>query len=461
MNIFRIKNIMSVKEVTGSGQSLNKTLTAFHLLLLGIGAVIGTGIFVITGTTSQVTGPALFLSFLLSGIACVFVALVYTEIAAAIPTSGSVYTYSYIALGEYIAWITGALLVLEFGVGPTVVAAGWSAYVTDILKHLDIIIPFEYTTVPSNGGIVNLPAMIITFLITCLLIKGTKESALLNNILVVVKLAAILLFVFIAVPHFDLKNWEPFAPFGFNGIAQGGAMVFIAFAGFDSLAAAADECKNPKRDITIGLIGSLIICTILYVIVAAVLTGIVPYTELNNEKPLAHALRLNGSSIGSALVAAGGIAGMTTVLIVQIYAQSRVFYAMARDGLLPKSFTKLHPRFNTPYVSTIVTGLAVSLCAGFFPINTLNSLTNMGTLSVFIIASIVVVVLRHKNPELERPFKCPAIYLISSIAILLCGYLLYQLIPVAGVYYVGWLLFCTAIYFLYSYKSSNLNNNTI
>lgn len=454
MNIFRMKAISAIK---ANNQELNKTLSAFDLLLLGIGGVIGTGIFVLTGTASKYTGPALPISFLLSGLACMFVALAYTEIGSMIPTSGSVYTYSYLALGEIVAWLTGWLIILEFGVGATTVAAGWSAYVVDILKQANIIIPPSLATVPSKGGIINLPAIIISLLITALLVKGTKESALLNNILVVVKLAAITIFVIVAIPNFKLSNWDNFAPFGFSGIATGAAVVFLAFTGFDSLAAAAEECKNPKRDMTIGLIGSLIVCMILYMIVAAMLTGIVPFTELiGNEKPLAHALRLNGSQIGSALVAAGGIAGMSTVIIVNIFALSRVFLVMSRDGLLPSFFGNLHHKYNTPYISTIIIGLGVALVAGLVPIDIISNLASMGTLTVFILASLIVMILRYNQPELERPFKCPAVYLVGTLAILMCGFLFFKLMSVVGQYFLLWLIIGLVIYFTYSFKNSKL-----
>jgi APA family basic amino acid/polyamine antiporter len=457
LNIFRLKNASEVREES-SHSSLKKSLTAFDLIILGIGAVIGTGIFVITGPASQYSGPALALSFLLGGFICMFVALVYTEIASMIPTSGSVYTYSYVALGEVTAWITAMLIVIEFGVGASAVAAGWSGYVVSLLKTGGVYLPTIYTSSPFHGGMINLPAIFITLFVTYIVIRGTKESAIINTILVAIKLLAIFIFVVVAVPHFDLANWDPFAPFGFPGIATGAAMVFLAFTGFDSLAAASEECKNPKRDIIIGLGGSLLISTIVYMIVAAVLTGIVPFTELNNAKPLAHALSLNGSHVGSALVAVGGIAGMTTVLIVNCFALSRVFYVMARDALLPEAFTKIHSRYGTPYVSSIVAGCFIAVVAGFLPIHILGSLASLGTLIVFLIASIVVIVLRYKMPDAERPFKCPAIFVISPIAISSCGYLILQLFPTVGIYCLGWVGASLIFYFLYSIRNSAKHN---
>jgi APA family basic amino acid/polyamine antiporter len=311
--------------------------------------------------------------------------------------------------------------------------------------------------VPAHGGICNLPAIVIASLITYITIRGTKDSALINNILVVVKLSAIALFVLIAFPHIDTANWENFTPNGFSGVAQGAAFVFLAFGGFDSLATAAEECKNPKRDLMIGLIGSLIICTVVYMIVSGVLTLIVPYTELNNAKPLSHALSLNGSHIGSALVAVGGVAGMTTVMLVNIYAQSRIFYAMSRDGLLPKFFSKMHARFASPYISVIITGVIVAFASGFMPIKILGALNSLGILAVFSIACVVVLILRFKMPEVERPFKCPLVFIISPLAILSCCYLMSTLLPMVGWIFLGFLCVSLLVYFGYSVRKSNLN----
>ncbi|MFN7039311.1 MAG: amino acid permease [Alphaproteobacteria bacterium] len=455
MNSLRIKDISLVKESSNSG--LKKTLGAMDLILLGIGAVVGTGVFVLTGAASQYAGPALVLSFLLSGFACLFVALVYTEIASMIPTSGSVYSYSYVALGEFAAWMTSWFIILEFAVGSTTVAAGWSGYFVDILKQTGIMLPHSLTSTPSEGGIINLPAVFIALFVTSILVRGTKESAMLNNILVAVKIGAIFLFLAVAAPNFELRHWENFAPNGFAGISTGAAVVFLAFIGFDSLATAAEECKNPKRDITIGIIASLVICTILYALIAAGLTGIVDYKELNNAKPLAYALGAIGKGKIAAIVAASAVAGMTTVILVQIYAQSRIFLAMARDGLLPKAFGKLHPKFGTPYISTIVIGSLVAIVSGLVPISILGNMANMGTLSVFIIASIVVMVLRKTAPDMERPFKCPLIHLVGAIAIISCGYLFLQLMPLVGKYYLIWSCLGVVIYFIYGYRASNMN----
>lgn len=459
MKILRKQSFESVKEGI-SHNGLKKSLTGLDLFLLGIGAVVGTGIFVLTGTASQYSGPALILSFLFSGISCMFVALIYTEIAAMLPVAGSVYTYSYVAFGEIFAILASLLLMLEFMFGAGAVSAGWSGYVVDVLKQGGVDIPFQYTVGPLEGGWLNVPAMIIALSVTAILTRGTKESAVLNNILVAVKIIAIFLFLFIAAPHFDLKHWENFAPFGVGGITMAGAIVFFAFNGFDALATTAEECKDPKKDLTVGLIGSLFVCTILYMLVAGMLTGIVDFRELNNSKPLAHALRLNGSNIGSALVAAGGIAGMTTVVLAMIYAQSRVFLVMARDGLMPSFFAKLHTKYNTPYISTVLIGLTVSLIAGLVPIRISGTLTSMGTLAVFIMASVVVIKLRRSLPNVDRPFKCPAIYAIGGIAIVCCSVLLLKLIPDFGKYFFSWIAFGMGLYLLTgSFRTKRSDNS--
>jgi APA family basic amino acid/polyamine antiporter len=360
-------------------------------------------------------------------------------------------------MGELAAWLTSWILILEFSGGPMTVAAGWSGYIVEIFRQGGIHIPEYLTTVPSHGGLVNLPAILISLFVTFLLVRGTQTGALVNNILVVVKLGAIFLFLMVAAPHFKLSNWENFTPFGMSGVFKASALMILAYTGFDSVATAVEECKNPKRDVVIGLIGSLLLSTVLYMAVSGMLTGIVPFTELNNAKPLAHALTINGSHIGSALVAVGGVAGMTTVILVQIYAQSRVLYVMARDGLLPKAFCKLHPKYHTPYISTFIVGITVALVSGFVPISILGNLASMATLAVFIIASFAVLVLRKKFPDIERPFKCPAVYAIATVATVCCAYLFIQLIPVVGKHFLLWVAIGLAVYLLYSYKRSNLN----
>lgn len=457
MNIFRTKSVDLLK-LDSRKQSLKKSLGAMDLTLLGIGCIVGTGIFVLTGVAAaKYAGPALTLSFVLSGLACAFAALAYAELAAMVPISGSAYTYTYVALGEIIAWIVGWNLILEYSVGSSAVAAGWSGYVVGLLKSGGIELPKAFTAVPADGGIINIPAMFISLLLSVLLVRGTKESANLNKILVAVKLVAVFIFLFLAGPKVDVANWTPFMPFGLSGVATGAAIIFFAYIGFDAVATAAEECKNPNRDLPIGIIGSLVVCTILYIAVAAVLTGVVPYTQLNNTEPVAYALRAIGYNMGSALVGTGAIAGITTVLLVMMYGQTRVFFALSRDGLIPESICKVHPKYGTPHIVTIVCGIAVALVAGFTPIGIIAELTNIGTLFAFLVASIGVLVLRYTQPEAERPFRCPAVHFVAPLAVLSCGYLMLNLPYETWERFFIWSAIGFAVYFAYSYRNSELS----
>lgn len=457
--IFRTKSINQIKE-GAEAKGLKKTLGATDLVLLGIGCIIGTGIFVLTGVAAaKYAGPGIMLSFVLSGLACAFAALAYAELAAMVPVAGSAYTYTYAALGEIVAWIVGWNLVLEYSVGSSAVAAGWSGYVVGLLKSAGVVLPKAYTAVPADGGIVNLPAVLIALFLSMLLVRGTKESVTLNKILVVVKLIAVFIFLALAGPKVNPANWTPLMPYGFSGVAAGAAIIFFAYIGFDAVATAAEECRNPNRDLPIGIVGSLIVCTILYIVVAGVLTGVVPYTELNNAEPVAYALRAIGYNIGSALVGTGAIAGITTVLLVLMYGQTRVFFAMSRDGLIPASICKVHPKYGTPHVITIVAGIAVALIAGFTPIGIIAELTNIGTLFAFVVSAIGVWVLRITRPDLERPFKCPAVSVIAPLAILSCGYLMYNLPHETWVRFFVWSAIGFVVYFLYSYRNSALNKS--
>lgn len=457
MKLFRTKTIYETTHIDEK-KSLKKTLGAMDLVLLGIGCTIGTGIFVLTGiAAAQYSGPAVALSYLFASIACMFAALAYAELASMVPVAGSAYTYSYVVLGEFIAWLVGWGLVLEYTVGASTVAAGWSGYMVGILKHGGVNIPEYLTKVPSQGGIINLPAVCIALFIGLLLVRGTKESVVLNRILVGIKVTAIFIFLVVAAPHVKLENLNDFMPFGLNGVMIGAATIFFAYVGFDAVATAAEECKNPKKDLPIGIIGSLAVSAFLYIVVSIFLTGITSYKLLNNPEPLAFALRENGSNIGSALVATGAITGMTSVLLVLMYGQSRISFVMARDGLIPAFFSKLHPRFNTPYVSSILVTFAVALTSGFTPIQTMGHMTSLGTLFAFVVVAVGVLVLRYTKPELERPFKCPAVNIVAPMAILTCGYLIYKLLVETGMPFLIWSVFGLIIYFTYSYKNSPLN----
>jgi APA family basic amino acid/polyamine antiporter len=457
MNVFRTKSIDMLKE--GAEQKgLKKTLGATDLILLGIGCIIGTGIFVLTGVAAaKYAGPGIMLSFVISGLSCAFAALAYAELAAIVPIAGSAYTYSYAALGEIVAWIVGWNLVLEYSVGSSAVAAGWSGYMVGLLKSGGIELPKAFTAVPADGGIVNLPAMLISLFLSILLVRGTKESVTLNKVLVVVKLIAVFIFLALAGPKVNPANWSPLMPYGFSGVAAGAAIIFFAYIGFDAVATAAEECRNPKRDLPIGIIGSLVICTILYIVVAGVLTGVVPYQDLNNAEPVAYALRAIGYNFGSALVGTGAIAGITTVLLVLMYGQTRIFFAMSRDGLIPASICKVHPKYGTPHIITMAAGVAVALIAGFTPIGIIAELTNIGTLFAFVVAAIGVLVLRHTRPDIPRSFRCPAVSIIAPLAVLSCGYLMFNLPAETWIRFGVWSAIGFVVYFIYSYRNSTLN----
>ena len=450
MDLFRKKSIDELQAVAAASGML-KNLAAVDLLMLGIGAVIGTGIFVLTGVAAaKYAGPAVPLSFILSGLTCALAGLAYAEFASIVPASGSAYTYAYASLGEFIAFIVGWNLILEYTVTSSAVAVGWSGYVVGLFASAGLVLPHELVVSAEDGGIFNLPAVLITLFLSFLLVRGTKESVKLNRILVFVKLAAIFLFLVLAAPHVDVTNWDPFLPFGYSGVVSGAAIVFFAYIGFDAVATTAEECRNAARDLPVGIIGSLFICTLLYAVVAAVLTGVVPYSMLDTAEPVAFALRHIGYNVGSAIVAVGAICGITTVLLVLLYGQSRIFFAMSRDGMVPANVCKIHRRFHTPYRVTILGAIFVSIIAGVFPIGMIAEMANIGTLSAFLIASIGVMVLRKTEPDLKRNFKCPAVWIIAPLAVLSCGYLMANL-PLATWHRFGfWILFGLCVYFGYS-----------
>ena len=457
MNLFRTKSIEQMRE-TAAHSGMAKTLGAVDLILLGIGCVIGTGIFVLTGVAAaKYAGPAVTISFMISGLACALAGLAYAEFSSIVPASGSAYTYTYASLGEFIAFIVGWNLILEYTVTASAVASGWSGYVTGLLLSAGIDPGHALTHVPADGGIINIPAIFITLLLSVLLIRGTQESTKLNRILVGVKLTAIAIFLLLAIPHVDTMNWEPFMPFGFSGVSAGAAVIVFAYLGVDSIATAAEETKNPAHDMPTGIIASLLICTVLYIAVTAVMTGNVPYTELDNAEPVAFVLRELGYRFGSALVGTGAIAGLTTVLLVMMYAQTRAFFAMSRDGLIPQSVCKIHPRFATPHRITIIVGIAVAIISGFTPINVIAEMCSVGTLFAFIISSIGVMVMRRKYPDLPRPFRCPAIYVVGTLAIVSCGYIMYNLSSMTWERFWVWSALGILIYFLYGYRHSREN----
>ena len=455
-SIFRTKSIESIMAVAKKS-SLKKTLGAFDLILFGIGCTIGTGIFVLTGiAAAKYAGPAISISFVLAGLACMFAALAYTELASMVPASGSAYTYSYAVLGEIVAWIVAWGLILEYSVAASTVSAGWSGYFVGILKTGGINFPESLAKSPFEGGIVNLPAVCIAMFIGLLLVRGTKESVIANRILVGIKVLVVFTFLIISAPMIEMKNYADFFPYGWSGVGTGAAAIFFAYLGFDAVATTAEECKNPNRDLPIGIIGGLLICAVLYVLVALALTGITHYSNLDSPEPMALALRLNGSNIGSALVGTGAVVGMVAVLLVLMYGQSRIFFAMSRDGLLPQFFSKLHKKYQTPYIGLLIITFAVALIAGFTPIHVMGNLSSLGILFAFVVVSIGVLVLRFKRPELERPFRCPAVLFVAPVAILSCGYLMYNLLQKTGKPFFIWFAIGFVLY-AFVYKKSPLN----
>ena len=458
MNFFKKQSFHNVKS-TGSSSGLDRTLSALDLIMLGLGGIVGTGVFALTGlVASQYAGPAVSISYAIAGLTCVFVALVYTELATMLPTSGSIYTYSHVAFGEGVAWLGGGLIIVEIGFAASAVAGSWSAYVQGILASIGIYLPEELSKSPFEGGIINFPALIIVSFVGCMLYRGTKESKILNNILVVVKMLAIFLFTFLAAPNFDVTNWDNYMPNGVDGVLYGSSILFFAFTGFGTLASTAEECKNPKRDLTIGIIGSVLLATIVYVVVSCVLTGVVPFYELNNAEPLAYALRKGGSNIGSALVGTGAVAGMTTVLMVNIYGQSRIFYVIARDGLLPKTLSRLHHKYDSPHMSIIIFSTMIAIMSGFVPYALLAQLSSMAALTDYIIVGFIVVLFRYQYPDVERPFKCPLIYIVAPIALLSSFRLLFkQILDIDGSMLLTgkiFILWFITMYILYVLRSS-------
>lgn len=458
MDLFRKKDIGALRSMA-QNSGLTRNLSAFDLVFLGIGSVIGTGIFVLTGVGAALyAGPGISLSFVLASIACAFAGLAYAEYASMVPVAGSAYAYTYASLGEFLAFIVGWNLILEYTVTCSTVAAGWSGYVVGLLASGGIDLPVAFTKVPEEGGIINVPAILVTMFLCILLVRGTKETVMINRILVFVKLAVIVIFFVLAVPNIDPMNWDPFLPYGTQGISAGAAIVFFAYIGFDAVATSAEEAKNPSRDLPIGILGSLGVCAILYFFVAIVLTGVVPYTDLNNAEPVAYALRVIGYPIGSAIVAVGAICGITTVLLVLLYGQARIFFALSRDGMIPAGICKVHKLYRTPYLVTIGGCILVSVIAGFAPIHLIAEMANIGTLSAFFIAGFGVLYLRIKRPDIKRGFKCPAIYFVAPMAMICCGYLMYNLPIHTWIRFVVWCGIGFVVYFGYSYKHSKLES---
>ncbi|MFF2015171.1 APC family permease [Paenibacillus sp. NPDC058177] len=460
MDLFRKKSLTAV--LGGDTNKLNKTLGAFDLTALGVGAVIGTGIFVVTGVAAaEHAGPGIILSFILAGIACVLSALCYSELASALPVSGSAYAYSYVAFGELLAWILGWDLVLEYGVAVAAVGSGWSGYIQGLLEgfglHLPTLLSGAYNA--DKGTFIDLPAVVIILLISLLLTRGAKETARFNAIMVVIKLAVVLLFIFTGIFYIKPENWSPFLPFGMHGVMNGAATVFFAYIGFDAISNAAEEVKSPQRDIPIGIISSVVICTVLYISVSLVLTGIVPYYDLNVSDPVSYALRLVDQNWIAGLISLGAITGMTTVLLVMMYGQTRLLYAISRDGLLPKSLSKVNSTTQQPNRSIWMMGIVSAILTGFVPLSRLANLTSIGTLFAFLVVSIGVIALRYSQPTLKRGFKVPWVPFLPLLSAAACGYLMYNLGSATWIGFLIWLVIGLLIYALYGYRNSKLNGD--
>nr|WP_188648678.1 amino acid permease [Marinithermofilum abyssi] len=462
MNLFRKKSISELIRTSQRGQTLKRELGVLDLVLLGIGATIGTGIFVLTGTGALKAGPSLMISFVIAGLTVALTALSYAEFASTVPVSGSAYTYSYATLGELIAWMIGWNLILEYLLAVSLVSAGWSGYLQSLIAGMGIHLPDVITAAPgSTSGqttLFNLPAFLIVLLITFLLSRGIKESKRVNNLMVLLKVGIILLFIVIGIWYVKPSNWTPFVPFGSSGIFAAAAMVFSAFLGFDAITTASEEARNPRRDVPRGILFSLLICTLLYMIVAAVMTGIVPYREFagNEDHPVSLALQIAGQNWFAGFVDLGALLGMTTVMLVLLYGLTRITFSMSRDGMLPQWFASVHPKYRTPFGTTWMFGLVAGVTGGVVPLTQIAELVNMGTLSAFITISLGIIVLRVKQPDLPRAFRCPGVPVVPLLAILFCGFLIMQLSSVTWFAFAIWLLAGLTIYFAYSHKHSAL-----
>ncbi len=508
MNLLRRKSVAALQAEALTDQSLHRALGPVNLTALGIGAIIGTGIFVLTGTVAaQNAGPAVVLSFVLAGVASVFAALCYSEFASLVPMAGSAYTYGYATLGELVAWIIGWDLILEYAVGAITVAIGWSGYVVSFLSDFGLVVPPELSaargtqliqvpaalaaalktkagwaafspgmadqiialgtdpaSLPKVTAIFNLPAVLIIFVVTTLLVIGIKESANFNNLIVFVKVAVVLLFIAGAAKAIHSANWHPFIPantgtsghYGWSGIMTGAGIVFFAYIGFDAVSTAAQEARNPQHDMPIGIIGSLLICTVLYILVSGIATGVVPYTQLDVPDPIAVAADRAGMGWMGKLIKLGAIAGLSSVILVMLLGQSRVFYSMARDGLLPPVVSQVHPRFRTPWITSILTGIAVACFSAVFTVREAGSLCSIGTLLAFVIVSVGVLVLRVREPNLPRKFVTPAVWFVAPAGAISAIALMSALPQTTWLRLIVWFVIGMVVYFSYGVRASKL-----
>ncbi|MDO8799517.1 amino acid permease [Phenylobacterium sp.] len=486
--MWRVKPLDAIL-ATAEKKSLHRTLGAFQLTMLGIGAIIGTGIFVLTAEAAQKAGPGMIAAFIIAGFVCAVAALCYSEMSAMVPVSGSAYTYSYAVMGEMIAWMVGWALILEYAVAAGAVSVGWSGYVVGLIENAFAIdIPNALVLGPMDGGIVNLPAAGVALLVTWLLVIGTRESAAVNAVLVLVKVAALTLFCVLALPVMKMENFTPFAPLGFSGVAAA-ASIFFAYVGFDAVSTAAEETKNPQRNMPIGLIGSLAVCTLFYILVASGVIGTVgaqPVMDaagvglrpgspeltaacqsladthvVCSKEALAWTLREIGwVQIGNLLGLAAGLA-LPSVILMMMFGQTRIFFVMSRDGLLPSGLSKIHPKFHTPHVITIITGVCVSAFAAFFPVGVLADISNSGTLFAFAMVAIAVMVLRKTDPRRKRPFRTPMVWIVAPVAILGCGFLFFSLGRDTKMMFLIWAAIGLVVYFAYGFRNSHLGRGII
>jgi APA family basic amino acid/polyamine antiporter len=488
--MWRIKSLDAIL-ATAEKKSLTRSLGAFQLTMLGIGAVIGTGIFVLTAEAAQKAGPGMMLSFIIAGLVCAFAALCYAEMASMVPVSGSAYTYSYAVMGELVAWMVGWALILEYAVAAGAVSVGWSGYVVGLIENtFSIEVPDALTLGPFDGGLINLPAMFVAGLVTWLLVIGTRESATVNAILVAIKVAALTVFIVLAVPVMNAEQFTPFMPLGFAGVSAAAASIFFAYVGFDAVSTAAEETKNPQRNMPIGLIGSLGICTIFYLLVASGVIGTVgsqPVMSADglkalepgsrelaaqcaamgdaavvcSKEALAWTLREIGwPQIGNLLGLAAGLA-LPSVILMMMFGQTRIFFVMSRDGLLPAAFSKIHPKYKTPHVITVLTGIAVALFAAFFPVGQLANISNSGTLFAFAAVSIAVMVIRKTDPTRHRPFRTPFVYVTGVVSTLGCAYLFFSLDEKSKYLFVIWAAIGLLVYFGYSRSRSHVGRGVV
>lgn len=476
--LFRVKSLQEMtQDATNSENGFRRALTATNLVFIGIGCIVGTGIFVITGTAAaQYAGPALSISFIISAVLCIFVALCYTELASMIPVSGSAYSYVYTTIGELAAWFIGWNLVLEYIFGASLVAVGWSGYVVSFLKDWGIVIPAELSSAPftfhngewiRTGAILNFPAVFIVALIATVLVFGIKESVKINNIIVVIKVVVILLFIGFGLSYINPENYVPFIPentgefgkFGWSGIFRAAGVIFLAFVGFDAISTVAQESKNPQRDMAIGILGSLVIVTILYISVSLVLTGMVNYTLLNVPDPIAVGIDSAGSKLFwlRPIIKIGAIAGMSSVILVLLTGMPRILYTMSHDGMLPGFMGKVHKKYRTPHITTIIVGTIVAAISGLFPIDLIAELVSIGTLLAFMMVCVSIIVLRVKKPEMNRPFRTPFVYFVASAGAIGCVYLMSSLPGSTWARLGIWTVIGISIYLLYGMKNSKLN----